>query len=81
MSGARILALPTPLTSLASSVFFEAMAAHLCVLSPAVVKSGHVGRISGRGGSVEQGYGDKILNCNDIPGDSQRQDGRVSAIP
>ena len=71
-SSAWILALPGPLTGLSNSVFREAMAAHLCLDSPAVVASGFVGKSIGRRGQIIDRYGDAIQGCNELPGDSWR---------
>ena len=71
-SGAWILALPGSLTGLSNSIFSEAMAAHLCLASPAVLASGYVGKSIGRRGTNVDEYGDAIMNCNEIPGDSWR---------
>ena len=72
LSGAWLLALPGSSTGLSSPVFAEAMAAHLCLPSPAVKDSGWVGRSLGRRGEIIDHYGDTIMNCNDLPGDSWR---------
>ena len=48
------------------------MAAHLCVASPAVAASGYVGQPVGRRGIEADVFGDAILNCNDLTGDSWR---------
>merc|ERR1712082_341330 len=72
MSGAWMLALPGPITGLSSPVFAEAMAAHLCVGSPAVVASGMVGSVIGRRGAAIDLHGDAVMNCNELPGDSWR---------
>ena len=72
LSGAWLLALPGSSTGLSSPVFAEAMAAHLCLPSPAVQDSGWVGRSLGRRGEIIDQYGDTVMNCNDLPGDSWR---------
>ena len=66
------MALPGTLTGLSSPVFAEAMAAHLCLGSPAVNSSGRVGGTVGRRGAVIDQFGDAVLNCRDIPDDSWR---------
>ena len=72
LSGAWLLALPGSSTGLSSPVFCEAVAAHLCLPSPAVLGSGWVGKTLGRRGGVIDPYGDTIMNCSEIPGDSWR---------
>ena len=72
LSGAWLLALPGPSTGLSTPVFAEAMAAHLCLPSPAVCDSGWVGKPLGRRGEVIDNFGDAIMNCSDLPGDSWR---------
>ena len=72
LSGAWLLALPGPHNGLTSKVFSEAMAAHLCLPSPAVVASGWVGQTIGRRGVKIDPYGDSIMCCNELPGDSWR---------
>ena len=74
MSGAWLLSLPGPSTGLSTSVFVEAMAAHLCLESPALRASGWVGRTVGRDrrAAVIDKFGDAVMNCRDLPGDSWR---------
>ena len=52
LSGAWLLALPGSSTGLSSPVFTEAVAAHLCLPSPAVQGSGWVGKTLGRQGQT-----------------------------
>ena len=73
LSGAWLLALPGPDTGLSSTVFSEAMAAHLCLPSPAVVNGGWVGKNIVRGGAIIDRFGDAVVNCNHLPGDTWRQ--------
>ena len=68
LSGAWLLALPTPTTGLMGRTFSEAMAAHLCLPSPAVRE--WVGRPVGRSGKGVDVFGDTIMNCHDLPGDT-----------
>ena len=70
LSGAWILALPTPTTGLAGSLFSEAMAAHLCLPSPAIRE--WVGQTVGRDKKVIDPFGDNVMCCRDLPGDSWR---------
>ena len=62
MSGAWLLALPGPDTGLSSKVFSEAMSAHLCLPSPAVVGGGWVGKTTVRGGAMIDKFGDAVMN-------------------
>ena len=61
LSGAWLLALPGPETGLSSKVFSEAMAAHLCLPSPALVSGGWVGKNTVRGGAVIDEFGDAVM--------------------
>ena len=72
LSGAWLLALPGSTTGLSSPVFSEAMAAHLCLGSPSLISSGWVGRTVGRKGLTIDSYGDAVMNCDDLPGDTWR---------
>ena len=62
LSGAWLLALPGPETGISSKVFSEAMAAHLCLPSLAVVTDGWVGKNTVRGGAVIDQFGNAIMN-------------------
>ena len=72
ISGAWLLSLPGPDTGLSSPVFREAMAAHLCLPSPAVAAGGWVGKSTVRGGAVIDMFGDAVMNCKHLPGDTWR---------
>ena len=72
ISGAWLLSLPGPDTGLSSAVFSEAMAAHLCLPSPAVTAGGWVGKCTVRGGAVIDKFGDAIMCCKYLPGDTWR---------
>ena len=72
LSDPWVQALPGPKTGLPSPVFAEAMAARLCLHSPAVVASGKVGQPVSRGGAVIDPFGDAINCCNALPGDTWR---------
>ena len=72
LSGAWLLALPGPDTGLSTKVFSEAMAAHLCLPSPAVVTGGWVGKSTVRGGAVIDHFGDAVMCCKHLPGDTWR---------
>ena len=72
LSDPWVQSLPGPHTGLSSAVFSEAMAARLCLHSPAVVSSGMVGRPVGTSGAIIDPFGDAILCCKELPGDSWR---------
>ena len=69
LSQAWILATPAPLTYLSGPVFREAMAAHLCLPSPAC--RGVVGQPVGQEGAVVDAFGDNVL-CAKLPFDTWR---------
>ena len=71
-AGSWLLAIPSRDNCLSSPVFKEALSAHLCLPSPALRQGGWVGKPVGRRGEVIDPFGDKILCCHDIPGDSWR---------
>ena len=58
--------------SLSTPVFREAISAHLCLSSPALREGGWVGRQVGTRGVVIDMFGDSVLCCKEIPGDSWR---------
>ena len=64
------MSLPGPETGLSSAVFSEAMAAHLCLPSPAVNAGGWVGKWTVRGEAVIDKFGDAIMCCKHLPGDT-----------
>ena len=72
LSNPWVQALPGPRTGLSAAVFSEAMAARLCLHSPAVVASGKVGQPVTRGGQAIDAFGDAINNCSALPGDTWR---------
>ena len=72
LSGAWLLSLPGSTNGLSAPVFAEAMSAHLCLPSPAVVGSTWAGKIIGKRGVEVDNYGDAIMNCSELPGDSWR---------
>ena len=72
VAGRWLLATPGSNLSLSTSAFQEAMSAHLCLPSPAVVKGGLVGKKVGRNKEVIDKFGDAIMNCTDIYGDTYR---------
>ena len=72
LSDPWVQALPGPHTGLTAAVFGEAMAARLCLPSPAVVASGLVGNPVCRGGPTIDQFGDTIVDCKALPGDTWR---------
>ena len=66
------MSLPGPENGLSSVVFSESMAAHLCLPSPAVTRGGWVGKTTTRGGEILDKFGDAIMNCKHLPGDTWR---------
>ena len=73
LSDAWVQALPGPKTGLSAALFVEAVAARLCLHSPAVVASGMIGRPVGRNGAIIDAFGDAIVCCRDLVGDTWRQ--------
>ena len=63
---------PYPSTGLSTPVFSECMAVHLCLGSPALLASGWVGKTVGRKGASIDTFGDAVMNCDDLPGDTWR---------
>ena len=66
------MAIPGSALSISSSAFKEALSSHLCLPSPAIVSGGWVGKPVGRRGARIDKFGDNVLNCNDIFGDTWR---------
>jgi hypothetical protein len=52
------------------AVFRESLSAHMCLPSPALREGGWVGRPVGTKGKVVDKFGDVVLCCPEIPGDS-----------
>ena len=71
-AGRWLLTCPGPSTGLSGKVFAEALSAHLCLPSPAVVMGGWVGKPVCPGGESINQFGDQIMNCRELPGDSWR---------
>lgn len=72
LSDSWVLSLPGPRTGLSAPIFQEAMASRLFLHSPAVVESNKVGTPVTRGGPLIDPYGDAVMCCNQLPGDSWR---------
>ena len=72
LSNGWVQALPGPRTGLSATVFGEALAARLCLHSPAVVASSTVGRPVCRGGPANDLFGDALMCCKELPGDTWR---------
>ena len=69
-AGSWLLAIPSRDNCLSAPVFREALSAHLCLASPALRKGGWVGKPVGTKGQVIDKFGDAVLCCHEIPGDS-----------
>ena len=70
VEGRWLLAAPTKGSVMSSAVFQEALISHLYLPSPAVVEGGYVGRQVGTKGEVCDPFGDVVMNCGEIVGDS-----------
>ena len=73
VAGRWLLAVPGSDMSLSDSVFKEALSAHLCLPSPSIVDGGWLGKPVGRRGAVIDKFGDSLMNCHDIFGDTWRR--------
>ena len=71
-AGSWLLAIPSRDNCLSTMVFREAMSAHLCLGSPALREGNWIGRPVGTKGEVIDRYGDSVLCCHEVPGDSWR---------
>ena len=71
-AGSWLLAIPSQDNCLSSTVFREALSAHLCLPSPALREGAWVGRPVGTRGEVIDQFGDAVLCSHEIPGDSWR---------
>ena len=71
-AGSWLLATPSPDLSLSARVFREAFSAHLSLPSPELRDGGWVGKPVGTKGDLVDPYGDKVMCCTQIPGDSWR---------
>ena len=71
-AGSWLLAIPNRDNCLSTPIFKEAISSHLCLPSPALREGGWVGRPVGSRGVVVDKFGDNILCCHEIPGDSWR---------
>jgi hypothetical protein len=72
-AGSWLLATPSPDLALPKATFREAMSAHLCLPSPALREGGWVGRPVGTKGATIDRYGDSVMCCQEIPGDTWRK--------
>ena len=73
VAGRWSLSVPSSNLGLSDSVFKEALSAHLCLPSPAIVDRGWVGKPVGRRGTAISKFGDSVMNCQDIFGDTWRR--------
>ena len=73
VAGRFLLATPSSDLSMSATVFKEAISAHLCLASPALREGGWVGKVVGKEGKIIDKFGDSIMCCKEIPGDSWRK--------
>ena len=73
VAGRWLLATPSSNLTISSPAFKEALSSHLCLPSPAVINGGWLGKPVGKRGMVIDKFGDNVLNCNEIFGDSWRK--------
>ena len=72
VAGRWLLACPSPDLGMSAPVFREALSAHLCLPSPAIRDGGWVGRAVGSEGAVIDRFGDSVMCCKEICGDTWR---------
>ena len=72
VAGRWLLAIPGSNLSISSSAFKEAISANLCLPSPAIVNGGWVGQPVGQRGERIDKFGDNVVNCHIIFGDTWR---------
>ena len=67
---------------LSSAVFKEALSSHLCLPSPAIQGGGWVGKAVGTRGAIIDKFGDAVMSCGEICGDTwrRRHDGVKQAV-
>ena len=70
VAGRWLLAIPGSSLSISSSAFKEALSSHLCLPSPAIVNGGWIGKPVGRRGLRIDKFGDNVVSCQDIFGDT-----------
>ena len=70
VAGSWLLATPGSDLSISGSAFQEAISAHLCLASPAIINGGWFGKKVGRKGEVIDKFGDSVMNCQDLFGDT-----------
>ena len=70
VAGRWLLATPSQDLSMSTPICKEAMSAHLCLPSPAVRDGGWVGKRVGGRGVVSDKFGDAVMCCKEICGDS-----------
>ena len=73
VAGQWLLATPGADLSLSSPAFKEALSAHLCLPSPAIIDGGWLGKSIGKRGAVIDKFGDAVMNCNEVFGDTWRR--------
>ena len=67
---------------LSAAVFREALSSHLCLSSPAIRDGGWEGKAVGTRGAVIDRFGDAVMGCSEICGDTwrRRHDGVKQAV-
>ena len=71
-AGRWLLAIPSLDLGMSAPVFKEAMSAHLCLPSPAIRDGGWEGKSVGSKGIRIDKFGDSVMNCSEIGGDTWR---------
>ena len=73
VAGRWLLTCPSRDLGMSASVFQEALSSHLCLPSPAILNGGWVGKPVGSQGDVIDKFGDKVMCCTEIVGDTFRR--------
>ena len=73
VAGRWLLACPSPDLGMSAPVFREALSSHLCMPSPAIRDGGWEGRPVGTKGAVIDRFGDAVMCCQEICGDTWRR--------
>ena len=72
-AGRWLLATPGPSLGMSTPVFREALSSHLCLPSPAIRDGRWEGKQIGKRGEVVDKFGDAVMNCNQVCGDTWRR--------
>ena len=73
VAGRWLLATPGNGLSMSRPVFQEAFARHLCLPSPAIREGGWEGKQLGRQRQTVDKFGDTVVNCESVTGDTWRK--------